>query len=1396
MTDPRDTIDAPTLSGGEPTVDDGSFGASAAGDEITGGEGYGRDELVLGRRFGAYELEQRIGSGGMGEVYSARHVESDRQVAIKFLSRTTARLLYRFKREFRALADVSHPNVIRLGELVVPPKGSAYFTMELVDGAPFVEYVRRRARPGELPNLVRLGRALRQLIDGLNHLHEIGCVHRDVKPSNVLVSDDGRVVILDFGLVSELGDDDGISLDGQLLGTPAYMAPEQAALSGVSPATDFYAVGVMLFECLTGVLPFRGSAMEIVLRKQDEDPPDPGDLASGVPPPLRELCMRLLAPEPERRPGFDELLEVLASRELGAGDDSRSPSADKRRERRSRGPFVGRRTELRALNEALEDVRTRGSAVTVHIGGESGVGKSALIARFLAEVRATTEAMILRGRCLERESVPYKGIDSIVDSLSSRLRRMLESDLASLRPRHVAALCQIFEVLGDVWTIERDGDERYEPSEQRRLGLAALREVVTKLASSRPLVIHVDDFQWADVDGARLLASLVCPPAPPALLLIVSFRGSLRDASEDSEALAELTSAGARLGRDVRELELGPLPEQAAAELAATLMGFAEQGSIDEREQARRQADVVAQRARGNPFYIEQMVFDSGASDPEAGDDRIVARRIVSLEPAARHLLALVAVYGGPTPLALIREVYAVKRAGAAAGPLGSAPVGREEAERSWSEQRSAVGELVEQLCELGLLTRRGEFDSSHDGASRSSPALDPVKAVFEAAHARIREVTIGELEIEELAAVHRELGEALERLGGEPEALADHFERAGDLERTLVYSERAAEQAIAALAFGRAVRGYRRAIEVLDQLEAEGRPTDPGRRRQLRLALARQLVNFGRSSEAGRLLAELAREAEQPTQALSLRRDAAEQLLHAGHVGEGLALASEVLREIGEAPPRGFWATMWSFALGRLRLRLRGRGYRVRPASELPSEQLDRFDTLWTINKGLILHLELHSWVLHNRLMRLALDMGEPRRLATMFANEMLVVATSGGEKDVHTLASQARELAARVDDPELDRSVDLQRDLVDYALNRFRRATDQLRELLPRLDDVAGAEWLRLSSVLLYSSLCVITGRWGELYRNLPQWLAAARERGNLREIVELEAYAAMTELHRGDLAQARYHLDNGRAQWDASSYNYTSVMLDRVEVFMLLAEDRIDQVCARIDQLLAAVKRSSVALNPVVKRFVDQLIGRCWTVAALRNPSNLELQARVRKVCRRLRRTKIALYVGEAALFEAALISLGKGEAEVRLRWREAEQLFDRAGIDGQLAAVRWQLARVTDGHEARSFARSAGRYFDRNGVSDPARFAEMLAPIARTGSGLRSRVADHEPRRVDEARAQQVPMELADDRDLPLDRAAERAPVRAEAGARVAPGESEQLGSQGVEQRGFVDPGLEA
>ena len=270
---------------------------------------------ALGSQLGSYRLERKLGSGGMGEVFAARHVETGQAVALKILSSTTGTRLYRFKREFRVLADLSHRNLVHLFELVVPQGGSAFFTMELLDGQFFVDWVRGSTPVGELPDLARLRDGLRQLVEGVSHLHAHDCVHRDLKPSNVLVTGDDRVVVLDFGLVSELSEPDKrVTCDRQILGTPIYMAPEQARGEQVGPAADYYAIGVILYECLTGRVPYEGSPLNLFIAKQ-EITIDPGVAIEALPEDLRGLCVQLLTRDPESRPTGREILECLQARD-------------------------------------------------------------------------------------------------------------------------------------------------------------------------------------------------------------------------------------------------------------------------------------------------------------------------------------------------------------------------------------------------------------------------------------------------------------------------------------------------------------------------------------------------------------------------------------------------------------------------------------------------------------------------------------------------------------------------------------------------------------------------------------------------------------------------------------------------------------------------------------------------------------------------------------------------------------------------------------------------------------------------------------------------------------------------------------------------------------------------
>src|SRR5882672_1156072 len=226
-----------------------------------------------------FEVVRCIGQGGMGTVYEARDRERRQRVAIKTLLHFDPASLFMFKQEFRTLADVQHPNLVRLYEFVATEGERVFFSMELVRGTEFVTYVQKpdrllgsaqtsevvRIQPVEArgcsADLDRLRPALRQLVEGVQALHAAGKLHRDIKPSNVLVTPEGRVVLLDFGVATELTrvEDENLREERQLVGTARYMAPEQAFDEALTPASDWYSVAVMLYEALVGSPLFHGS---------------------------------------------------------------------------------------------------------------------------------------------------------------------------------------------------------------------------------------------------------------------------------------------------------------------------------------------------------------------------------------------------------------------------------------------------------------------------------------------------------------------------------------------------------------------------------------------------------------------------------------------------------------------------------------------------------------------------------------------------------------------------------------------------------------------------------------------------------------------------------------------------------------------------------------------------------------------------------------------------------------------------------------------------------------------------------------------------------------------------------------------------------------------------------
>ena len=265
-----------------------------------------------GQTLGRYEIVDRLGAGGMGTVYRARDPDLDRFVAIKVLApalESDPTCVERFKREARSIAALRHPNLMHVYE-VGSHKHLHYFVMEYIDGSPLSRHLKEKGALGVSESL----RVAGQVLSALDKVHAAGIVHRDLKPANIMIDADGRAVVLDFGLSK---DTTAMNLtgDGTIMGTPDYMAPEQIEGEDVGPATDTYALGVMLYEMLAGKLPFHRKSAVLTMRAHcEESPPPLAELKPDLPAELIRIVERAISRRvPSRYQSAMELAKDLAS---------------------------------------------------------------------------------------------------------------------------------------------------------------------------------------------------------------------------------------------------------------------------------------------------------------------------------------------------------------------------------------------------------------------------------------------------------------------------------------------------------------------------------------------------------------------------------------------------------------------------------------------------------------------------------------------------------------------------------------------------------------------------------------------------------------------------------------------------------------------------------------------------------------------------------------------------------------------------------------------------------------------------------------------------------------------------------------------------------------------------
>jgi serine/threonine-protein kinase len=278
----------------------------------SGGRAAERPAAESGQRLGDYVLIEEIARGGMGVVYRARHLALKRTVAVKMIlsgAMATPAERARFRREAEAAANLDHPNIVPIYE-VRDEDGVLYFSMKLIDGGNLAQ------RSGEFRHEPRaIARLVACLARALQFAHGRGFIHCDLKPSNVLIDREGRPQITDFGLARRASGESSLTVSGAILGTPSYMAPEQASgqRGAIGPATDVYGLGAILYELLTGRPPFRtATMMETIVQVLELDPVPPREHDAALPRELETICLKCLEKLPEDRyPTPGELAEDL-----------------------------------------------------------------------------------------------------------------------------------------------------------------------------------------------------------------------------------------------------------------------------------------------------------------------------------------------------------------------------------------------------------------------------------------------------------------------------------------------------------------------------------------------------------------------------------------------------------------------------------------------------------------------------------------------------------------------------------------------------------------------------------------------------------------------------------------------------------------------------------------------------------------------------------------------------------------------------------------------------------------------------------------------------------------------------------------------------------------------------
>jgi class 3 adenylate cyclase len=809
---------------------------------------------------GRYVVQRFLGEGGRKRVYLAHDTLLDRDVALGLVK--TAGLdeegRERMRREAQSMARLGdHPNVVTVHD-IGEEDGEPYIVSQFMAGGALEDLLEQAPdRRLELPSALRIAQGVTR---ALEHAHANGIVHRDLKPANVFLTEDGTAKLGDFGLAFS-HDRPRVSRTGIIVGTAAYMAPEQALGQPPGAPSDLYSLGALLYEMATGRPPFVGDdVVSVISQHQRAEPVAPSWHAPGVPPDLEALILELLEKEPGKRPTATETRDRLASVDpVPHEPDPRAGEEANRMESLAEGVFVGREREIDRLRTALEETFD-GHGRLLMLVGEPGIGKTRT-AQEVGTYARVRGARVLVGRSFEGEGAPayWPWLQMARAYIQDADPDTLVTDMGPGAADIAQVIAEVQDLIpGVTWP------RSLEPEQARFRFFDSVTTFLKNAAMRQPMVLFLDDLHWADGPSLRLLQFLARELSDSRLLVVGTYRDvALGRRHPLSQALADLSREGL-----VERVPLHGLTEHEVERFIEATASIRPPRSL---------VRAVHDETEGNPFFVSEIVSlmasegtldDAGRLDSftvtiPQGVREVVGRRLDRLSEDCNRVLAVASAIGREFTVEVVERVAELSR--------------------------DRVLELLEEAEGQRIVS-----DSSRPGALR-----------FVFSHALVREALYEELGVTQRVRLHRRIAEAIEEIcGDEREAhlgeLAHHFLEAQELERAIDYSAKAAERAVSLMAYEEGAELYGRALQALELKQ----PTlgEPHCELMVALGKAQTRAADGRAAKKTfRRAALLARELGHH----DLFADAVEGLSGWPDVGiidkEAIALLEEALALLGE---------------------------------------------------------------------------------------------------------------------------------------------------------------------------------------------------------------------------------------------------------------------------------------------------------------------------------------------------------------------------------------------------------------------------------------------------------------------------------------------------------------